>query len=304
MQSFYNHGKFLLSGEYFVLKGSKALTVPLRFGQSLTVETIDEPGVIYWKANNNGRNWFDATFDESFKCISSSDQNMANQLSKILKVINRFNSLVFNPENGLSFFSDTDFDRNWGLGTSSTLYLNLAEWAGIDPYSLHTITDKGSGYDLAVGLEKRPIIYQVNNSKRIVTPANFKPKFSNYLYFGYLGNKTKSEIAVSKFLIKKFPNNVTQKVTELTLKMADSDNLDEFCKIICQHEHIVSEAIKLKPVKERLFPDFPGEIKSLGAWGGDFVMFAGKMEKQQFVKYFVNKGLEVYFNYDDIVLLP
>ena len=34
----------------------------------------------------------------------------------------------------------------------------------------------------------------------------------------------------------------------------------------------MSELLDTKTIKELLFPDFSGTIKSLGAWGGDFVL--------------------------------
>ena len=39
-QTFYGHGKLLLTGEYAVLDGAKALSIPTRFGQSLEVTSI------------------------------------------------------------------------------------------------------------------------------------------------------------------------------------------------------------------------------------------------------------------------
>ena len=37
-QTFYSNGKLLLTGEYVVLDGAKALAVPTRFGQNLIVK--------------------------------------------------------------------------------------------------------------------------------------------------------------------------------------------------------------------------------------------------------------------------
>ena len=42
---FYSHGKLLLTGEYVVLDGAKALAIPTNKGQYLTVKPIDEPKV-------------------------------------------------------------------------------------------------------------------------------------------------------------------------------------------------------------------------------------------------------------------
>ena len=48
---FKSNGKFLLTGEYLVLKGATALALPLKKGQSLDVEILDgNEGLIHWDA--------------------------------------------------------------------------------------------------------------------------------------------------------------------------------------------------------------------------------------------------------------
>ena len=37
-QTFYSNGKLLITGEYVVLDGAKALALPTKFGQSLVVK--------------------------------------------------------------------------------------------------------------------------------------------------------------------------------------------------------------------------------------------------------------------------
>lgn len=51
-----------------------------------------------------------------------------------------------------------------------------------------------------------------------------------------------------------------------------------------------------------LFHDFPGEIKSLGAWGGDFLLAAASTNVEKQKKYFQQKGFETSFNYKELVL--
>ena len=62
MKALHAHGKFLLTGEYFVLNGAQALAVPLSKGQHLSVESFPEGNSISWKSLDvNGRVWFEAT---------------------------------------------------------------------------------------------------------------------------------------------------------------------------------------------------------------------------------------------------
>ena len=74
-----------------------------------------------------------------------------------------------------------------------------------------------------------------------------------------------------------------------------------FRSLLDEHEQIMAQVLNQAPVWQRLFPDFDGTIKSLGAWGGDFLM-AASHRKQTYVRdYFTHKGLQTIFSYDDIV---
>ncbi len=52
----------------------------------------------------------------------------------------------------------------------------------------------------------------------------------------------------------------------------------EFEELLILHEKLISKAIGISPIQERLFSDYKGVIKSLGAWGGDFVLGYWKRE--------------------------
>jgi len=66
-----------------------------------------------------------------------------------------------------------------------------------------------------------------------------------------------------------------------------------------EHEEIISKIIDLTPVKQKLFKDYQGAIKSLGAWGGDFILAAGDANTPS---YFESKGYETIISYSDMVL--
>ena len=52
-------------------------------------------------------------------------------------------------------------------------------------------------------------------------------------------------------------------------------------------------------VKEALFPDFKGIVKSLGAWGGDFVLVISNDNPKA---YFNSKGYEIIIPYSKMIL--
>ena len=91
-------------------------------------------------------------------------------------------------------------------------------------------------------------------------------------------------------------------LTTLTEDILTCKTLEEFEFLIEAHENIVSKALKLKTAKEMYFEDYFGEIKSLGAWGGDFVLVTSKRSFFETAEYFEKKGFSIVVPFDDIVL--
>ena len=319
---YHSNGKFLLTGEYLVLKGALALATPLKFGQSLTVKTVSEPS-LQWDAYKPDGPWFSAALNpENLEIIDSDDQSKAEKLRQILRAVKHLNPNTFEGKS-LKFTTRLDFDPNWGLGSSSTLISNLARWANIDPYELLKLTFGGSGYDIACATAEGPIYYQLSTTESAlrqaqgpkavepvetptptVEPINFTPPFADHLYFVYQGRKQNSSKEVKAFLEKTNPVDLQkdiEAVSEISRAVPKCQNLEEFGLLMQCHERIIARCIGQTPVQKR-FPDFEGTLKSLGAWGGDFVLAATEWSESQVKAYFKKKGLEVIFGYKDIVL--
>ena len=321
-QQFRSNGKFLLTGEYLVLKGATALALPLKLGQSLDVVTSDkDENRIYWnaykKSTDNGQQttdtvhnpqpWFSVVLDKTdFSIIETDDNEKAERLSNILSKVRSLNDDVFNDTHDYIFSTLLDFDPQWGLGSSSTLINNISEWANIDPYLLLDSTFKGSGYDIACAKAEQPIFYKVNSQQstdncRIIEIANFNPEFKDNLYFVYQGHKQNSANEVKAFLNKEnnFENEI-KSISEISEIMPDLKTLRDFCYFIKVHEEIMERCLDQKRIK-KYYSDFEGEMKSLGAWGGDFFLAATEWDEQRIRNYFENKGLNVILRYDDII---
>jgi hypothetical protein len=56
------------------------------------------------------------------------------------------------------------------------------------------------------------------------------------------------------------------------------------------------------PVQQELFPDFPGQLKSLGAWGGDFIWAVSEEPAEKVRAYFQARGFGTVIGYEDMVL--
>ncbi len=320
IQKFNSHGKFLLTGEYLVLKGALALALPLKLGQSLEVERLETNNEqIQWKAWRPERRWFSVTLNrENLVNFSTDDPDKAMRLCQILQAVKQLNPKAFEG-NDLKFTTRLDFDPNWGLGSSSTLIANLARWAKVNPYELLKLTFGGSGYDIACATADGPIYYQLagldcfvprNDAKRqsestpMVEIVDFNPPFAEHLFFVYQGQKQSSSKEIKAFLGKANPSdlqNDIDAVSEISRAVPKCESLDEFAMLMQCHERIIARCIGQEPVQKR-FPDFEGVLKSLGAWGGDFILAATGWGENQVREYFKGKGLEVVFGYKEIVL--
>ena len=311
MSHYTANGKFLLTGEYLVLKGAMALALPLKLGQNMAVETRHGTP-LQWDAYKPDGPWFSVSLHPAtLDIIHCDDRPKAERLAQILKAVKQLNPAAF--EDGLHFETHLDFHPEWGLGSSSTLIASLAQWANVDPYELLRLTFGGSGYDIACATAEKPIYYQVQTNAsalrqaqgpQIVEPIEFNPSFADHLFFIYQGQKQSSSKEVKAFLEKTNPVDLQKDITAvswISRAVPQCQNLDDFGLLMQCHERIISRCIGQEPVQKR-FPDFEGTLKSLGAWGGDFFLAATEWDESQVKAYFKGKGLEVVFGYKEMVL--
>ncbi|EGV43419.1 GHMP kinase [Bizionia argentinensis JUB59] len=300
MKRLYSNGKLLLTGEYLVLDGAKALALPTKFGQFLDIKPI-ESKTIEWKSKDEkGRAWFEDTFTILKEKISSLHEDaISNRLVQILQVAKQLNPDFL--KTGYAIESRLTFPRNWGLGSSSTLLNNIADWADIDPYLLLNKTFGGSGYDIACARHETAITYQLQNEERLVESIHFNPTFKEDLYFVYLNQKQNSRDGISSYRNTSDKNeHAILEINEITNQMLVACNsLEHFNGLLKQHEAIISSIIKQPTVKARLFPDYEGQLKSLGAWGGDFILATATKNPES---YFKEKGYHTVIRYQDLIL--
>ena len=163
INTFYSSGNLIITGEYFVLIGALALAVPLIYGQHMEVQSIKNGhNTLQWNAYEQGKPWFNAYFNcENINIISASDLNRAQRLQESLKAALKLKPGLFENNKSYRFTCDIDFNTDWGWGSSSTFILNLANWAGVDPFELNKLISPGSGYDIATSDSSYPIFYQL-----------------------------------------------------------------------------------------------------------------------------------------------
>lgn len=302
-QTFYSNGKLLITGEYLVLDGAKAFALPTKFGQKLFVEA-SQGQIIHWKSfDSDGSIWFEDTIP--FASIIRNERfdyakNIKNTLIEILHEAYLINSDFITSSNGYTIRTELTFPKSWGLGTSSTLINNIAQWLQIDAFELLQRSFGGSGYDIACAQNNNSIVYQLVNEKPVIEKVNFNPAFTDKIFFVYLNKKQNSKAAIASYYGKQGNiQNALETINSITKRAIEAKTLKEFALALQNHEIKLSNILELLTVKEALFPDFDGVIKSLGAWGGDFVM---SISNENPTNYFKTKGFEVVIPYDDMIL--
>lgn len=301
-KTFASHSKLMISGEYLVLKGALSLAVPLNFGQKLTICETKGVAAIKWKSFKNDCLWFYAELSlPDFQITDTNLPEHSETLRKILVAAKELNPLFLAQKSEYRAISEMDFNPDWGIGSSSSLISNIAYWADCDPFQLNLRIFNGSGYDIACARSLSPIIYELKESMPVYREAAFHPSFHQQLFFVYLNQKqsSKESIKILDHLTIKAAD--LQAISDLTIGMEKADELKAFQSLMTQHEKIISKIIQIQPVKKRIFSDFDGSIKSLGAWGGDFILAASSAPEDYVRNYFKSKNLETIFKYKDIV---
>jgi len=298
MTKCYSHGKILLTGEYMVLVGAEALAIPTKMGQSLEFEPNDSKTLNWESWDFRNKLWFNATMDiMDFSISDTSSENIALKLTKILKAV-RDQKNNFLSKNGGTVKTHLEFERQWGLGTSSTLISNLARWSQTNPYKLLQNSFGGSGYDIACATAKSPLIFRKQGLDPYIERCEFEPPFKNSLYFVYLNQKKNSREAIEFFKRQNIAKEQVAYASSLTREIMNVNKLNDFERLITEHESFISKILGFVPVKEKLFPDFQGAIKSLGAWGGDFILATGDTNAHS---YFKTKGFDVVKTYEEML---
>ena len=301
-KTFYSNGKLLITGEYLVLDGAKALALPTKYGQYLKVGSGKNREILWTSFDKDKSIWFQEiiSFSEIIKYKKTGNQSVKSTLIEILHEAFLLNPKFLNSSKGYSISTELTFPKFWGLGTSSTLINNIAQWLEINAFELLKNSFGGSGYDIACAQNNLPIFYQIIDGKPEVEIVNFNPDFFENLYFVYLNQKQSSKTAIASYYKKQ--NNlsaVIPEINKITVEIAEAIPVEKFQELLQKHENIMSDILEIPTVKNSLFSDFNGTVKSLGAWGGDFVLV---VSNENPTAYFKAKGFETIIAFSDMIL--
>lgn len=297
------HGKLLLTGEYAVLDGAKALATPLIYGQSMKISAGRGCDIMWEAYDESEKEWFSARISlYDFKALKTTDEDVANKLTEVLNQACRLNSDFLSTWKGMKVKTTLDFPQKYGWGTSSTLYTLVAEWADVDAFDLMRGISDGSGYDVICASANGPLLFQLKNGVPEYVELDWNPSFMKNLYLVYQGEKKNTEEAIDTYYKKDSSEEWIERISQLTTEFIEAEDLKKLNDIIVEHENLLGERLGLRPIKQELFSDFWGQVKSLGAWGGDFALVTSERNSEETKAYFEKKGLDTFFSLDSVML--
>jgi hypothetical protein len=337
-QAFYARGKLLLSGEYLVAHGGLALAIPVRFGQRLEVrsyalkEPADPaeaapsllrqsersapprgPAELLWNAfREDGELWMAASLSKPDLAVRDWDTYglepprepaLMERLLRLLLLCRRANpDFLRDVQTAQWAGTHLEFARDWGLGTSSTLVSLLAQWSGTDPFVLQREVFGGSGYDIACATARGPLLYKLVNGEPRWEELDWKPPFSDRLFFVHLGRKQDSRFSLAAFEARGMAAAPwLNTLVHLTMQLRFAETLADFMEHLRKHEEVIAALTGFSPVQALHFGDFAGVVKSLGAWGGDFVLAASALPEPELRAYFAQRGYATVLSWREMV---
>lgn len=300
MGKIFSPGKLLLTSEYTVLDGALALAVPTQLGQELFFEEqSDGNSQIVWEAYHENQLWLKAIIDyKHWRILETNLPDAAEFVVKVLKNVQQLSSSKLQSADSYFFKTNLQFPANYGLGSSSTLMNNLAEWSEVDAFQLNKMSLGGSGYDIAVAKSKCAVLYQLNKCLRNVEKIQFSPEFKEDIIFIHLNQKQDSREGIKMYRTKEKSPALIDEFSSITNEVLTCKTLEDFSKLMVLHEQKLSQFLEIPTVKEQLFPDCPSFVKSLGAWGGDFVMSS---TFENYKNYFLQRGFATILKWNEMV---
>ena len=299
-QTFEARGKLMLTGEYLVLDGARALAIPTRLGQRLRVTPTDEADVLQWASvDRRGHTWLQTGFTRRGLAHAAREQvpedapGPERRLARLLGGLLREHKLLWPAGTGLHLETVLEFDRSWGLGSSATLAYLLSAWAGADAYAVNEAAFGGSGYDIATAGAEGPLLYRREGQRRDVRPVRFAPAWLRGASLVHLGRKQDSRAGIRHYR-EQAPAELQRFVGEidaLTEEIAKATEVPEAIDLLRRHEALVGYVTHQTPLGRERFADFPGAVKSLGAWGGDFALALPEEAGFDMAAYFEPHGL-------------
>jgi len=175
------------------------------------------------------------------------------------------------------------------------------------------ISKKNTIYRLLEILEKLKILnnvkFEIKVNKKIPNKAGLGGgsmnaasilKFLIEKRFIFLNKKQDTQKSVQNFLeTDQSHSEGINQINEIVHEIENVKDITTFESLIERHEKIIANILQMPTIQNEKFPDYNnGVIKSLGSWGGDFVLATGD---EKSVDYFEEKGFNIIRKISDLL---
>lgn len=282
------NGKLLITGEYYVLDGAKALACPTVYGQTLDVHCSEK---FSWKSFDH--------LDQSWLELSGQNSNSVAG-KKLLEILTSIAGFELKD----SYRMTMDFPKMWGLGSSSTLIALLADYFNVNPYELNDKMFQGSGYDIACAFSETPIFYcNLNKYSPRIDSIQISDSIKPYCYFAYLNKKQDSREGINLYRnLGQTKTALINEISSITEELIEKQNFQDWIYLLGKHEEIISSSLSLPRAADTVLKGLPFFSKSLGAWGGDFVMILTDGGFESISKELSKYGMENIFPFSELLV--
>ena len=298
---YHSNGSCLLTGEYLVSKGSQAIVLPLKKGQTLVVKPIRQD-LLIWESVYDEQTLFKAVFTtDRIDVIESTDGEKSLFVQRVLKKALEFVPSISSLP-GYSIQAIHNYSSHQDPGTQAGLIASIAEWFNINPYRLNREIMTDGSYGIVCAKSSKPILYQAVEKYPDYEPIDMDWPFSENLYFVFTGYPTDHTYKRKKIEhIGDLPKKISR-IREINSRIIQSRSLEAFEKALLEYEQIFSEELNERRLQERKFEDFPGVIKPLKTENSPFLLVTWKGSKQELEEYFARHNLQTLYLWDELVM--
>ncbi len=283
MKSYFAPGKVMLTGEYLVLNGFDSFALPTHFGQSMQVWDFNTPGaqndfLLFVAKDFEGHTWLQCRIELPTIKILEFDESQSIEVDRIQKILQKADLSAWKIGQSYRIETTLQFNKLHGLGSSSTLISLMAQFLKLDPLELQFEIFGGSGYDVAVAVAQKPIVYWLSATDSNWDFWSLNPELTENWEVVFLGKKMDSrksihsiqdklnEIAEDEFYTAQFDH-----ILQLTKQAKDISSLEASLEM---YQKLLSDSTELETPYQTLniTPINKGLCKWLGAWGGDMML--------------------------------
>jgi hypothetical protein len=132
--------------------------------------------------------------------------------------------------------------------------------------------------------------------------VRFNPPFLKQLNLIYLNQKMPTEANIGSFLKNNtLSESLIKCINQITDDVLVCNELHKFQRLMQEHEDLLANQLQMPAVKDRHFSDFNGTLKSLGAWGGDFILSISDKSFEEQKAYFASRGYKTIMPLEPLI---